>query len=131
MYVTVTAYAGLEAKTEDFDTIPLVPTGPESASLKEGMYSFESEFKFELLYEQLKEFKDKVTSVIGEAPTVQSLDIGVTVGPTESRNLRALLRNKAVQVIGKYRDDDEFIFAYTHLLQALDCAVPNGAIIIS
>lgn len=132
MYITITAYNGLEAKTEDFDTIPLSPTGPSSESLKDGMYAYENEFKFELLYEQFKTFKDLVTEVVGSDPTIEAMDIGAVVGPAESRSLRALLRKKAVKIIDPNITNEEFIFAFTHFMQALDIAVyKQGAIIIS
>lgn len=132
MYVTITAYNGLEAKTEDFDTIPLSPTGPSSESLTDGMYAFENEFKFELLYDQLKTFKDLVTQVIGRNPVIEATDIGAVIGPAESRTLRAELRKKAVQIIDPNINNEEFIFAFTHFMQALDVAnYKKGVIIIS
>lgn len=130
MYVTIKAYNNIKAKTEDFDTIPLCPTGPESKSLKEGMYSFEGEYSFEILYDQLKSLKDGIISAIGSNETVDVLDIDCILGPSELKKLRAELRKKAVMIIDPKREDDEFIFAFSHFMKALDIAAYKKGVIL-
>lgn len=126
MYITITAYNGLEANTEDWDTIPVEPTGEESDSIEKGMYTFNETFEFQILYDQLTEFKD----IAGSLPYAQRLDIGTTIGPKECRSLRDEMR-KSGHLINDHIENESFFFTFSNLLAALDCAVQNGVIIFS
>lgn len=130
MYIKIKAYNDIKPQTEDFDTIPLSSTGPESESLKEGMYSYDSEFEFEILYEQLEHLRDRILEIVGENKILERIDVDRIIGPRECKEIRTLLRKKAVLIVDPNREDDMFIFAFSHFMMALDTAVHKRGVIL-
>lgn len=126
MYITITAYNRLEANMEDWDTIPIEPSGEESASIEKGMYTFDEQFEFQILYDQLSEFK-KLGS---DLPWTGNMDIGTVLGTKESRSLRDAMR-KAGSLINEHIENESFFFTFSNLLAALECASDGGAVIFS